>query len=268
MEFVGQSALIKALNSYSASNLPKTMLFLGDYGCGKHTVANMLVSRLNLELNILDNKVTRDELLDIQQKPVEAIYLVDLATFTDKQQNILLKFIEEPSPYIFIILIAESEANILDTILNRCIKFKFESYSKEELSKIKLYENDLIYKVCNTPGQLKVFNETVIEKLYNICHLIVTRLNNSTFANVMKIPSMINYKDSYDKPDLKTFFKMMEYVSFEEFKNKHSLLAFNFYKITKEYQKNMLNKNLVKENYMINYITRLWEEAYYGNYSI
>ena len=61
---------------------------------------------------------------------------------------------------------------------------------------------------------------------------------------------------------------MMEYVTFQEFTQNNNLEAFKQYKITKEFQQNMLDKNIAKENYIINYITRLWEEAYYGNSTI
>ena len=38
MNFIGQRKLLEKLNKYTRETLPKTLLFLGDEGCGKHTV--------------------------------------------------------------------------------------------------------------------------------------------------------------------------------------------------------------------------------------
>ena len=41
---IGQTRLLNILNSYNVSTLPKTMLFIGDQGCGKKTFAKYLVT--------------------------------------------------------------------------------------------------------------------------------------------------------------------------------------------------------------------------------
>ena len=71
----------------------------------------------------------------------QSIYLIDLNDFTEKQQNQFLKLIEEPSVNVYIALIAESEIGILDTILNRCIKYRLEPYTKAQLQEICLQNN-------------------------------------------------------------------------------------------------------------------------------
>ena len=50
MEFVGQEKLINTLNSYTLDSLPKTMMFLGESGCGKHTLAQTLAEKLGLTI--------------------------------------------------------------------------------------------------------------------------------------------------------------------------------------------------------------------------
>ena len=151
MEFIGQQALLNILSSYTLSTLPKTILFIGEKGCGKRTVAKILANRLNLELVTFESDFAGEDLVEFQQKPVETLYMIDLANFSEKQQNQFLKFIEEPSPYVYVLLIAESESGVLDTILNRCMKYQFENYSVDQLKQIAEYTNVLIYMTTYFP---------------------------------------------------------------------------------------------------------------------
>ena len=259
MEFIGQEKLINTLNSYTLASLPKTMMFLGEPGCGKHTLAQRLADRLDLVTLKIESKITADQLIDYYQNPVETLYIIELANFTDKQQNSLLKFIEEPSDYAYILIIVESEANILPTILNRCVKFEFEKYTKEQLSNFVNSDNNLLYDICNTPGQIKLVDSEAINNLFNLCMSIVKHLQMASYSNTLTIVSKINHKEDYNKFDQNMFLKMLSYVSFNEYIQTNSDQAFKIYKLTNYFKQAKLNKNIVKENYMINFITQLWE---------
>jgi len=50
--------------------------------------------------------------------------------------NRLLKVLEEPPPYVTFILITSSPELLLSTVLSRCIKYEFESLSREDLTNI------------------------------------------------------------------------------------------------------------------------------------
>ena len=69
---------------------------------------------------------------------VPKIYIIDSSTISIKEQNIILKFVEEPLKNSYIIILKNSK--LLPTILNRCQKWKFEAYSKEELLLVLLTE--------------------------------------------------------------------------------------------------------------------------------
>ena len=262
MNFIGQEKLIQLLDNYTLATLPKTMLFMGDFGCGKHTLAKRLANRLDLIIQPIDSKITNDQLIEYYQKPVETLYLVELQNFTDKNQNNLLKFIEEPSDYAYIILLAESEANILPTILNRCTKFQFEVYTKEQLLNFTNSTNDLIFKVCTTPGQIKLSDPESIKELFTLCENIVTKISKASYSNTLTIVSKLNHKEDYNKFDQSLFLKMLSYVSFEEYIKTNSDIAFKIYSLTTYFKQAKLNKNIVKENYMINFITQLWEAVH------
>lgn len=260
---IGQTKLVKKLNSYSLQTFPKTILLLGPKGCGKHLLAQEQAQRLGIELTELTGKVEAEELIEFQQSPITRMYVVDLTGYTEKQQNQFLKFIEEPGKNVYIVLLAESEVGILETVLNRCIKFYFEQYTIDELKMtnwLNVYSNDLVYKICKTPGQLQCVNEQHVEELYNICSKLLTDLPIATCANVVSLEYKFDYKQEFaGKYDFDMFFNMLEYVSFEDYLKNNRKTSLTIYKLTTEYRQKQIGRNLVKETLMINFLAMLWE---------
>ena len=131
MNIIGQTKLLSKINAMEY--LPKTLMFLGTVGCGKHTIAKYTAEKFGLDFVEIEESVSAQDLEDYTHKTLDTLYLINLNNFTEKQQNQFLKFIEEPSKSVYIILIANSEAGILNTILNRSIKYHLEPYTKEHL---------------------------------------------------------------------------------------------------------------------------------------
>ena len=257
----GQEKLLEQLNKYTLATLPKTLLFLGDKGCGKRTFIRNLCERLSLDtVNILA-KITPEQLIDYSQKTVPTAYIIDLTEFTEKQQNQFLKFIEEPSETVYVMLIANSEIGILPTILNRCVKCKFVPYSKEELLQAtgRTISNDTILEVCKTPGQLEAIDTMTFDSLLELCNKIVQSIKVASYANAMSLITKIDTKDDYKKFDFDTFFNTLEYTAFEDFKRTSNETSFKVYIITNQFKQARINKSIIKDNFLANFFTQLWE---------
>ncbi len=127
---IGQPKLMSTINSYTIQTLPKSLMFVGPTGCGKHTLAKYIANKFELDFIEIDEKISSVDLEDFLYSTLDTVYLIDLNKFSEKQQNQFLKFIEEPTKSVYVILITNSEVNVLNTILNRCIKFSFEPYTK------------------------------------------------------------------------------------------------------------------------------------------
>ena len=54
---IGQTKLLNKINKLTLNTLPHSLLFIGEYGCGKHLICNYIANKFNLELNKLDNNV-------------------------------------------------------------------------------------------------------------------------------------------------------------------------------------------------------------------
>jgi DNA polymerase III gamma/tau subunit len=135
---IGQANLLKKLDSFDTNTLPRAILLIGEEGCGKKTVSRYLASKLNLKLVDIKEKIEPEQLVNYQYCLNKTLFVIDLRNFLTKEgknQNNFLKFIEEPGKNAYIMLLANSEVGILPTILNRCAKFYFESYTIEDLKK-------------------------------------------------------------------------------------------------------------------------------------
>lgn len=259
---IGQEKLVKTLESYTLQTLPKAMFFLGPSGCGKGWIAARLAESLDLDRENIDADTPTEKLMEYYQCPIPKMYIINLKDIDEKHQNRFLKFIEEPSSNMFVVVTAESEIGVLPTILNRCKKFRFEKYTKEQLQELSWMlktDDELIYELCPTPGQLLEINAESLKPAYDLCETIVTKAKAATFPNIIKISTKINCKDNYDKIDFELFFKMLSYVAFKHYKENNDEFAFKLYLYLVEQQSKRINKSIAKESYLLSFLSNLWE---------
>lgn len=256
---VGQSKLLKKLASYSLETLPHTLLFIGEAGSGKHTIINELAKHLSLTTVLIDNKINIDNLITYQQDAIPKLYIIDLAYFIEKQQNQLLKFIEEPSNTVYICLLATSEIGILPTILNRCIKYELLPYTLDELKQIHNFANNILYDIYKTPGQLLAIDEVKALNLYKFCNNIICNINKASFSNTLSLATKINFKEDYNKFDFYDFFTTMKFVSFSKYISKNDEFCLKIYLYTVKYYQQIINKIILKDAFMLEYLAGLWE---------
>lgn len=258
---IGQEKLVKTLDSYTLQNVPKTMLFLGPDGCGKSWISARFAEQLGLESVDIKPDVAADKLIEYYQCPVAKMYFINLKDFDEKQQNKILKFIEEPSSNMYIILRAESEIGILPTILNRCIKYHFENYTEEQLKQFDWAVNcsdEIAYQICKTPGQLLELSDDNLDKALALCKTIVSSVKNASYANTLSIITKINLKDDAKKIDFKLFFDLLTYAAFDDYKKTNSETSFKIYLYTVRQQAKALNINVAKEAFLLNYLDNIW----------
>lgn len=258
---VGQQHIVDSLVRYNISDLPKTVLIIGEAGSEQRDIAAAVASHFSLELVDVPPKVGPDELTSYQQDPVSKLYIIDLAEFAEKQQNQFLKFIEEPSQTVFIMLLAESTAGVLPTILNRCTKFVCAPYTEEQLKSCKrqaINPNELAYKICKTPGQLAAADGDQIKALYDLCNKIAAQIKAASYANALTIVSKINCGKDDTKFDFYQFFNMLEYVSFDKYIKTKNVELYDLYMYVNKAKQSYTNKKVAKESFMLNFLDGLW----------
>ena len=261
---IGQEKLVKALEGYTLETAPKTILFLGQSGCGKSWIANAFAKQLDLEVVVVQPDSTAEKLIEYYQCPINKMYLIDLKDIVEKDQNKFLKFIEEPSKTMNIILMAESTVGILPTILNRCVKYVFEPYTPEQLKQFDWAVNcseEIAYEICKTPGQLLELSADNLDQALGLCRAIISSVDKANYANTLSIITKINLKDDAKKIDFKLFFDLMTYVAFDDYKKNNNELSFKIYLYTIRQQAKALNINVAKEAFLLNYLDNIWRLA-------
>ncbi len=258
---IGQEKLIARIATYySMQSLPKTMMFIGQTGCGKHTVAKYVAETFSLDYVEINENVSASDLDDYLYSTIDTLYIINLNEFTEKQQNQFLKFIEEPSKSVYVILTAASVAGILPTILNRCIKYNFEPYTKEQIEQItKTSVNELAFKIFKPPGKLLNLTDAGFNDIMALADSVVKHINSTEYANALVVSTKINYKDLYNKIDFDLFFDAVEYIALEDYKNTGADQSFIVFRITNQFKQYATQTRLIKEILMINYLTTLWE---------
>jgi len=262
-EIIGQNKIVSQINQLTLDNLPKTLMLIGPDGSGKHLIADTIAEKFELEVIELVEKVDPEDLIEYRQLSMPRLFIIDLGLFTERQQNQLLKFIEEPPTASYIVLLTESTVGLLDTVLNRCTKWTLEPYSKEEIIAIThtVLRNDLVFEVVKAPGQLLNISEKIIEQTINLCDKIIKNIDKAGYADALSLSGFINYKEDFDKPDFYFFFNVLELLAFKEFMKTQSDLSFTVYQITNEYKQKLITKTISKEPFMLNFLTKLWKET-------
>lgn len=262
---VGQKELLKKLYSYtSLQEVPNSMLFIGEVGCGKHTLSQELANYYSIPLIDLTNSISVESIEQIYLHPTQAFYLIDMDKVSDRQQNALLKFIEEPLQNSHIILISSSKTSLFETILNRCRTFEFAPYSQEELSSFideLCEEKEDILSICTTPGQIKSVNVTSLKGMNELCETMLTKLGVSKYSNALTIVNKINYKDEFDKYDYNLFLRCLRNHLYKSYLNNNNMLHFQLYNDIINKSKLLSAPNIRKEYFMEYLITTLWERS-------
>ena len=91
---IGQEKLVNKLKSYTFISMPKTLLFIGESGCGKHFISDRFSKYLGIDLVEITAQTTAEELIEYYQSSLPRIYLINLSNFVEKQQHKFLKFID------------------------------------------------------------------------------------------------------------------------------------------------------------------------------
>ncbi len=168
---VGNSSVCSsAENIINENRIPHAILIDGDIGTGRHTLAKILsracvctgsiplcdtcnnchLSERNCHPDISviapeegKKNITVGQIRELKAnayvKPNMAnkkVFIIDFAdTLNEQAQNALLKVLEEPPESTVFILICESKAGLLDTVISRCITFSLNVPTFDEAYK-------------------------------------------------------------------------------------------------------------------------------------
>lgn len=260
---VGQERLTDDVFSYTIDDLPKTMMFCGSRGCGKHTICKELGERLSLRVVDITEKVSFESIVSIYKDPTPTLYVLDASKMDDRKQNMVLKFIEEPLDGSFIALLCDSPSSTLDTVWGRCRKFRFDKYEKKDLLKFAPDdpEAEFIADVCSTPGQVLETTGKQCRETRELASKFVRSLHMASLPNTLTLLNRFNYNDEYDKINIIMFLSMVLAESTNALKYNYSDYLAKLVKMTSQTMYDMNNGAFSKEPMMEAYLIRSWKES-------
>ena len=263
---VGQERLLKEINKLNLSTFPRTLMLTGAVGSGRHLLCKEIAKRLNLDLVDITNELTLDTITRIMETVEPHIYLIDLAETTIREQNIILKFIEEPLKNAYVIVIKTPELVVLSTTQNRCVEWSMDMYSMSDLrgffttdDKEKEY---MIWEIARTPGQVIKYQQEPIEEMFALAEKICDNIGRATLPNTLTLTDKIAFKNEKDKFDFDTFMMVLKVVARNKFAQQSVIESFVRKVIDYSYKTftNNVNKEHIFAGLLIEIreVMRLW----------
>ena len=155
VKIVGQDEIIEKINT---QRLPQSLILCGECGSGRHTICRYISEKYSFELSDITNSISLDTICDAYDNPIHTLYIIDSSRMSVREQNVILKFLEEPPKCAYIIIICEKLISLLPTIVNRCTTWNLGRYTKSTLTGF-FREGDAdskyILEIAKTPGDIE-----------------------------------------------------------------------------------------------------------------
>ncbi len=213
---VGHSKQLNTIKSLVDRGLfPQISLFTGPFGVGKRLIATELLNYLtknplNLRKVGEDKPLTIEEVRELKEwlytQPKEGEgkgVLIDNAEEMRREAvNALLKTLEEPPNYAYIVLISSNEASLLPTIRSRCRTFRFGRLSDANvefvLEKLGInYDRKVIKVARGSPGlALKLIERGIVELLSEFVNLLKNKKRIYRITQISSLFSGITREDA------------------------------------------------------------------------
>lgn len=261
MKFIGQDELISKLNSFTLDTLPNTCMIEGPNGSGKHTIVNMLSEKFNLELIDITENLNLDYITELLLKSTPYMYIIDGNMLNIKNENVILKLLEEPLKNTFIFILINDKNTLIDTIKNRCYNIKIPPYSKQTLEtflKSDNEDNDLILSLAKTPGDILSMQSQPLKNIVDLCVKIFDKINMANYANILSLSNQIAFKNEKDKFNFDVFIETILNVSRDRM-----LTNNNYYEYftTNDFYNKSKVKNVDKKQLFDNYLINLKQQS-------
>ena len=251
-----QERVIGIINDYiSNRTLPHTLMLEGDYGCGKRTLSQYIAQKLNSELVDITDNISLQTLEEIELCVTPKVYYINSEDISVKEQNAILKFLEEPLKNAYIILTTVNKNLLLNTVVNRCVNISFDKYTYDQLKVFVEGEgNSIVLQYAQTPGQVKEFLNHNIADMESFAKKVLTQVSIANYSNILKIPNNINFtKEQSNLFDFDVFRFILMNVANTLYKDK--IISYKLFDIVNEFNKECniprINKQYLFENFII-----------------
>ena len=231
---LGQEKLCSSIDSFTLDTFPRSVLLIGQEGSGKHLICSYIANHLGVPLIDITDKLELSTINELYQKVEPHLYIIDVSRIGVKEENLILKFLEEPLKNSYIVLIALTENGILPTVVNRCQVWRMAPYSKELLSQFLLSDDSSVLSVAETPGQLQKLSGNNFSDMVALADKVINKIGVASAYNTLTISDKLAYKGERDKLDSTLFIGVLLNRVVEFCKGHDDVRLISAYMLTKE----------------------------------
>lgn len=240
----GQERICGQIDSLTLDQFPRSLMLVGPRGSGKHLIVNYIANRFNL--NVLDITTTLDQesIEEIYSRVEPYIYIIQANQLSIKEENAILKFIEEPLKNSYVVLLAETEMGLLQTIINRCQIWYLQNYTKDLLKTFVQNNNDYVLTIARTPGHVIELSNVPFEEMIQLADKIIDKIHLASVANTLTLSNKLSFKNESNKYDVKLFVDILLQRIVEYCRRTTDNRYITAYMLTSELKKKLTVKNL------------------------
>ena len=257
---LGQDKLLNIIDSFDLDTLPRSLLLIGEKGSGKHLISKYISEKFNLQLIDITNDLTQESIENIYQRVEPYLYIISAPDITVKDQNTILKFIEEPLKNSFVIILCENKNQLLPTVINRCYNLTLAPYNIETLSRFNENNIDdkLILSIIRTPGELREIKGEHISQMFTLADKMINKISTATLPNALTISNKLNFDNSKDKFDYRIFLRILLAQIKTKIIEKSDKRLYTMYKIVDKVINMIYTPNINVKYIFENMIIKLW----------
>lgn len=262
MKIKFQDELLNTINSFTSDTLPHSIILKGKAGSGKHLICDYICGLFDLSRIDIKDSINSDLLIGMYAFNLRYLYVIDIHSLLTKDQNSLLKVLEDSPTNAYYILIVNDEDILLPTIENRCFKLSTHVYSKEELGTFisdKNEDRELILTLSETPGDIERFKSQNLKGMMELSNKIIDKMKVASFYNALSISDKMAYKNEKSKFDLNIFLSVFKNCLLESLLQEATSLKMSYYNELIKFNKKLEVRNLNMKHLFENFLTHLWQ---------
>lgn len=234
------------------------MILVGEKGGGKHSLCKYFSERVHYEIEDITETVSFELIEEIYTRVFPKIYIIDISCFALNKQNVILKFLEEPLKNAYIILLAPTLNNVLDTVINRCIVLELAPYTVETLEQFVTTDKnvDILLTLAKTPWQVMEYQQYDYFGIYQFAYKLLDKIGIANIGNILfNLEGYIAFKDEKDKYNFNIVVKALYAVAMQMAKDNKEFTTKKAFRLTRQLyldsQNQSLNKETLFEKYLI-----------------
>lgn len=195
MMVTGQEQICSLINSLTIDTFPRTLMLVGPRGGGKHLLCDMIADKFQLMKLDITETLDQETIDQIYERVEPYLYIIRVNEISVKEENTILKFLEEPLKNAFIVLIANTEMGILQTILNRCQIWYLQNYKRAYLETFVGDKSMSVLDVAETPGQVIELCNADFESMIALADKILDKIHVASAPNTLTLSSKVGFKN-------------------------------------------------------------------------